>query len=204
MSAPNLAHDDNDSEHENARDAGTSVLLTPPHTQSNEIPNEERNSIANTSVMESDGLRTPRARSTSRVRFNLGANTALSPDKPRDQDNRHSDTENSADRKQRRRHRRRHRHDDDDDGEQRSSSNRDSTGLMHDPYDRDRSSRHESDRDSRVSDATVDMPERFDEQGNRREQGAGEDLQDLLGGLASKFLGGGGGGGAGRGRRSGR
>lgn len=152
-----------------------------------------------------DGLRSPRPRSTSRVRFDLGSNIAHSPDASRRKDDakrsdpaseRHSDTETEGDRKHRsRRHRRkgkeRERDRDDD------HRKRDSMGLMHDKYDRD------SD-----SEGTIDLPERFDKNGNPKpEDPLAAKINDLLSGhgggggnifktLAEGFLGGQAGGGS--------
>lgn len=144
------------------------------------------------------GSTTPRARSTSRVRFDLGANEAHSPevarrkksrsrdrDRPRDREQQGSDSE-GAERQHKHHHhgsgrRKKHRrHDHEEDGEE----------LMHDQYDRPPSSATRGRRgDEDDSDGTVEMPRRFDDNGNSKEGGGG--LEDLLGGLASKFLGGG-------------
>jgi hypothetical protein len=66
---------------------------------------------------------------------------------------------------------------------------------MNDKYDRPPSSAasgsggRRRDRDEEGSDGTVELPERFDEQGNRKPEG-GAALEQLLGNLASRFLGG--------------
>ena len=121
-------------------------------------------------------MSTPRARSTSRVRFDLDANEAHSPEKARKaaKEERHSDSETTGDRK--RRHRRRKHH-----GEDRPSST-----LMNDPYER--GARRDDDNNS---EGTVELPERFDEHGNRK-AGGGESnpLEQILGSLASRFMGG--------------
>lgn len=147
------------------------------------------------------------------MRFDLESNIAHSPDSSRRKDDakrgdpseqRHSDTETSDDRKHRRRHRRkgkererdddrdRHRrHDEDDD---RGGRKRDSTGLMHDKYDRDPTD----------SDSVIELPERFDKHGNPKpEDPLAAKINDLLSGrggggdlfktLAEGFLGRGGG-----------
>lgn len=62
---------------------------------------------------------------------------------------------------------------------------------MNDKYDRPPSGAPRDDE----SDGTIELPERFDEHGNRKEGGHTDPLEAILGGLASKFLGGGGGGG---------
>ena len=136
-----------------------------------------------------DGVSTPRARSSSRVRFNLDKNEYNSPEAPKKRpEERFSDSETNKD--QKRRHRRRKHRDRDDDrskGKEREGSHRDSPQLMNDKYDR-------APRDD-ASDVTEDLPDRFDEKGNRKGEGggSGDPLEALLGGLASKFLGGGGG-----------
>jgi hypothetical protein len=120
-------------------------------------------------------MRTPRARSTSRVRFNLDANELHSPEaaKRAPADERFSDTETSGDRKRRHR-RRKHR----DKGKEAA---RDSPQLMNDKYER-----APNDNDS---DMTEELPARFDEHGNRKPERS-DPLEQLIGNLASKFLGG--------------
>lgn len=131
--------------------------------------------------MCADSVRTPRARSTSRVRFNLDANELHSPEAPkRRPEERFSDTETSGD--QKRRHRRRkhrdgNKHRDRDRGE---GTSRDSPQLMHDKYERP-----PNDNDSN---ATEELPDRFDEHGNRRPERS-DPLEQLIGNLASRFLG---------------
>ncbi|KXT04074.1 hypothetical protein AC578_4954 [Pseudocercospora eumusae] len=175
---------------------------------------------------EGDGVATRRPRSTSRVRFDLESNIAHSPDASRRKDDakrddprderRSSDNEDGKRRHRGRRHRDKGKEREGDsrgDREDRRGGKRDSTGLMHDKYDR------EPDEDS---EATIDLPDRFDEQGNRKaEDPLAEKINDLLSGkggagnifksLAEGFLGGeqhgsGGGGGesddGGRRRRS--
>lgn len=59
---------------------------------------------------------------------------------------------------------------------------------MNDKYDRPpRKSRRRD--DDEESEGTVDLPPRFDEDGNRKPE-ANDALQQILGSLASKFLGG--------------
>lgn len=157
--------------------------------------NPDMNVFANQGVFDTDALdNAPCARSTSRVRFNLDANEAHSPEKQRKKEERYSDSETSGDRKRRSR-RRRQRHDDDDNSSSRGG------GLMHDPYDRPPSSgshrrrhshggRGREEDDSEESDGTIELPDRFDEHGNRKMEG-GDALQHLLGNLAGRFLGGG-------------
>ena len=102
-----------------------------------------------------------------------------SPEAPRNKrtEERYSDTETSGD--QKRRHRRRKHRD------RGSESHRDSPQLMNDKYERP----PQSTTTEEESDGTVELPHRFDERGNRKHDG-GDALQELLGGLASKFLGG--------------
>ena len=126
--------------------------------------------------MRTDGVSTPRARSSSRVRFNLDANQYNSPEQSKKRvEERFSDSETHDDRKRRHR-KRKHRRDED--------GARDSPQLMHDQYER-----APKDRDNE-SDSTEDLPERFDQNGNPKHQ-QGDPLELLLGGLASRFLGGG-------------
>jgi len=95
-----------------------------------------------------------RSRSQSRVRFDLDANTMHSPDSRRKtREERHSDSETSGDRKHRRHRRKQGDRARDNDGQ------RDSPQLMHDNYERD---------PEEESDGTIELPERFDEHGNRK------------------------------------
>lgn len=129
-----------------------------------------------------DGMSTPRQRSSSRVRFDLGSNTAHSPDASRrkddakrgDPDNdRHSEPETSDNRKHRRRKRK----------------------------GKDREREHQTSRDrspSENSDGTIELPARFDEQGNRKhEDPLAQKINELIngqggaGGLFKTLLGGG-------------
>ena len=124
------------------------------------------------------GERTPRARSSSRVRFDLDRNTELSPEAPRKKEARFSDSE-TPDPEERRHRRRKHR---DRDDRRRSRDGRESNDLMNDKYER----APRSTTDEGGSDATEDLPERFDSKGNKK----GEDpLNELISGLASRFLG---------------
>lgn len=152
--------------------------------------------------VNTDGLATPRARSSSRVRFDLGANEAHSPEAPK-KSTRQDDETDGGDRHRRHRHSdkrsSRHQH------RERSRSrdrdrDRDSTSLMNDKYERPPSSaagpsgsgksrRRDRDDDEEESEGTVDLPERFDEHGNPKAE-SGDALQQLLGNLASRFLGG--------------
>lgn len=103
------------------------------------------------------------------MRFDLGSNTLHSPEAPRKaKEDRHSDSEASGDKKHRRRQRRKRR----DGSEER---HRDSPQLMHDKYEH---SPEEED-----SEGTVELPARFDEQGNRTDgDPLAEKINDLLGG----------------------
>ncbi|KAK1810077.1 hypothetical protein LTR12_015556 [Friedmanniomyces endolithicus] len=121
-----------------------------------------------------DGVITPRqarSRSQSRVRFNLDANQAISPEASRKgiNDERHTDSESNGDD----RHHRRRRRGGDERGRG-GDGHRDSPGSTRDP-------RYERENDS---DNTVELPERFDEQGNRKPDG------DPLADGITKFLGG--------------
>jgi hypothetical protein len=128
------------------QDAGTSSV--PAH--------EYADSTKRADVGIADGMSTPRAprsRSQSRVRFNLDANETHSPEARRS-DERHTDTESSSDRKHRRNRKRR------EDGRSRDGGDgHRSHGLMHDKYEGE----PESD-----SDGTIELPDRFDEHGNRK------------------------------------
>lgn len=147
-----------------------------------------------------DGLSTPRQRSSSRVRFDLGSNTAHSPDASRRKDDakrgpdydRHSDTETSDDRKHRRRKRKGKERDRDRDGRHQTTSARDRSP-------------------SEDSDGTIELPDRFDEQGNRKhEDPLAQKINELIngqggaGGLFKALLGGGNDGGSGDEGRSSR
>ncbi len=121
-----------------------------------------------------DGVITPRqarSRSQSRVRFNLYANQAISPEASRKgiNDERHTDSESKGDD----RHHRRRRRGGDERGRG-GDGHRDPPGSTRDP-------RYERENDS---DNTVELPERFDEQGNRKPDG------DPLADGITKFLGG--------------
>ncbi|KAK1050734.1 hypothetical protein LTR74_016958 [Friedmanniomyces endolithicus] len=164
-----------------------------PYDERNRGRNPENVSAPIPAVDESDhadGLITPRqarSRSQSRVRFNLDANQAISPEASRKgiNDERHTDSESKGDD----RHHRRRRRGGDERGRG-GDGHRDSPGSTRDP-------RYERENDS---DNTVELPERFDEQGNRKPDGdpladgitrflGGTGFADLLG-----RLGGGGGG----------
>lgn len=160
-----------------------------------------------------DGVSTPRARSSSRVRFDLDSNVAHSPEATRRKDDakrgdpseqRASDTEQSDDRKHRRRSKRskgKERERDGHHSHREEGEDRERRG-----HDRDRNrERDRGDKDD-DSDGTVDLPDRFDENGNRKPEdplaqkinellagqgGAGGLFKGLMGGL----LGGQGGGG---------
>lgn len=132
---------------------------------------------------------TPRQRSSSRVKFDLGSNTAHSPDASRRKDDakrgdpdtdRHSDSETSDDRKHRRRKRK---------GKERV---RDTHHYRNDQ----RAPRDHS--PSEDSDGTIELPDRFDEQGNRKhEDPLAQKINELIngqggaGGLFKALLGGG-------------
>lgn len=150
------------------------------------------------------GERTPRARSSSRVRFDLDKNTELSPEAPRKKDTRFSDSE-TPDPDERRHRRRKHRDRDRDRdrdsergrdrGDRRSRKDRESNDLMNDKYERPpRSTTTEE--DAGDSDATEEMPDRFDSKGNKKSE---DPLNELISGLASRFLGSQGQGGGGDG-----
>lgn len=186
VSAPSAVNNERETQ-----DAGTSVLLT-PHTRSP----ERNHSLTN---LPTDGVNTPRARSSSRVRFDLGANEAISPEQPKKKEERYSDSETNGDRK--RRHKKK-KHRDRDDRHREEGGHRDSPQLMNDKYERPPTASTQRDDDS---DGTIEMPERFDEHGNRKNE-HGDPWSELIGGLASKFLGGEeqGHGGSDSGSRSGR
>ena len=123
------------------------------------------------------------------MRFDLDANTARSPETFKKSQPRSSESDPSDDRprKHRSSKRSKHReHRDRDRGED-SHHHRDSPQLMHDKYERPPSGVQRDDE----SEGTVELPDRFDEHGNRKEGGDG--FESLLGSLASKFLGGSGG-----------
>ena len=98
-----------------------------------------------------------------------------SPEATKRKEERFSDSETSGDRK--RRHRRRKHRD--------REGARDSPQLMNDKYERPPSSA----KDENDSDGTVDLPPRFDEHGNRKAEG-GDAIEQLIGNLATRFLGG--------------
>lgn len=103
------------------------------------------------------------------MRFNLDNNTAHSPDESRStRDERRSDSETAEDQKHRRR-RRKHKDRENERG------HRDSPSLMHDKY--------EHAPEGEESDGTIELPPRFDEQGNHKEADPlAEKINDLLGG----------------------
>jgi len=134
---------------------------------------------------------TPRARSLSRVRFNLDDR---SDDATRKKENtrskrssQHPDNNTDAYSEQRESNdRRRHHHHRDSQQDPRHSRNTKGSSRP-----RHRSSRHDgADDEADESDTTVDMPARFDRHGNRVYETA-DSLQQILGSLASKFLSGG-------------
>lgn len=148
-------------------------------------------------ILTGDGVRTPRARSSSRVRFDLNANEAHSPETRKKTLERDNGSEQHGDRT--RRHR--HKHDRRSGGKERErerGDRDDDDDLMHDKYERPPASstastarggrRHRRD-DDEGSEGTVDLPDRFDSHGNRKPEGDG--IEALLGSLASRFLGGG-------------
>ncbi|KAK1025399.1 hypothetical protein LTR33_017749 [Friedmanniomyces endolithicus] len=148
-----------------------------PYDERNRGRNPENVSAPIPAVAEqehADGVITPRqarSRSQSRVRFNLDANQAISPEASRKgiNDERQIDSESKSDD----RHHRRRRRGGDERGRG-GDGHRDSPGSTRDTrYDR------ETD-----SDNTVELPERFDEQGNRKPDG------DPLADGITKFLGG--------------
>ncbi|OQO01135.1 hypothetical protein B0A48_13378 [Cryoendolithus antarcticus] len=131
---------------------------------------------------DADGVITPRARSTSRVRFDLGSNIAISPE-----DTRRTGT-SSDDRSSRSRERRRRRNADVEaspDGHRHhhrttrpdNDGAHDSPSLFRDKYDHPP---HEDD-----SDSTVEMPARFDERGQRKQESSGNELADSIQALLS-------------------
>ena len=126
-----------------------------------------------------DGVSKPklaRERSQSRVRWNLAANESISPEESRKENEERTDeSESTGERKHRRRHRR------DEERLRGGEGHRDSPGLMHDKYESD-------------SEGTVELPQRFDEHGNKKTDGdpladginkllGGSGLADLLGRL---------------------
>lgn len=137
-------------------------------------------------VRDEDGNETPRARSTSRVRFNLDANEAHSPEAQRRRrsrnENRNRDENDNGEAS--RRHHRLQKH-------KRDSKDPKGDEFMNDKYERPPSGSTYNE-DEENSDGTIDMPARFDAKGNKiRETGDG--LEGLIGTLASRFLGSGGG-----------
>ena len=138
-----------------------------------------------------DGLATPRPRSGSRVRFDLDSNVTHSPELGRRKDDakrgdpaessRHSSDKDSSEDKRHRRHKRRGK-------ERERSSSRDrerDSGLMHDKYER----RHDD--GDNYSDDTEVLPDRFDENGNKKaEDPLAQQINSLLqgqGGLGGLF-----------------
>ncbi|OQO04441.1 hypothetical protein B0A48_09363 [Cryoendolithus antarcticus] len=130
---------------------------------------------------DADGVITPRARSTSRVRFDLGSNIAISPEATRrtgtssddrsfrSRERRHRRDADNEDSPDRHRHHRKTRPD--------SDGARDSPSLFGDKYD---DPPHEDD-----SDSTVEMPARFDERGQRKPEGSGNELAESIQALLS-------------------
>lgn len=146
-------------------DAGTFRLY--PHANSSQVG-------LHADREPSDGVSTPRARSTSRVRFDLSSNTEHSPETSRKSAQRSTDTDDRDSKDGERKHRRRRKkHRSHGDGDE----PRDSPRLMHDKYEHD-----PKDSDS---DGTVDLPPRFDEQGNRAAEGPGDHLSDKINELLS-------------------
>ncbi|KAK0947029.1 hypothetical protein LTR29_001612 [Friedmanniomyces endolithicus] len=142
------------------------------HAGTFQVPAQPLTQHADPNIV-ADGVSTPRARSRSqsRVRFNLDANQAISPEASRKgvNDERHTD----GDSKGGDRHHRRRR---------RGEGERGRGGDGHrDPPGSTRDTRYERENDS---DNTVELPERFDEQGNRKAEG------DPLADGITKFLGG--------------
>ncbi|TKA78877.1 hypothetical protein B0A55_03806 [Friedmanniomyces simplex] len=142
-----------------------------------------------------DGVSKPklqRERSQSRVRFNLDANEAISPEASRKgNDERHTDSESKNDD---RKHHRRRRRGEDERGRG-GDGHRDSPGSTRDKYERESE-----------SDGTVELPERFDEQGNKKPDGdpLADGITKLLGGAGFADLLGRLGGGGGQDEDSGR
>lgn len=176
--------------------------------------------------MSADGVSTPRARSTSRVRFDLDSNVAHSPEATRRKDDakrgdpselREIDIEQSDERKHRRRSKRSKGKERERDGHyshRDEGEDRERRG-----HDRDRNRDRERERDrgdnDDDSDGTVDLPDRFDENGNRKpEDPLAQKINELLGGqggagnlfkgLMGGLLGGQGGGGGGEDSDEGR
>nr|POF13474.1 hypothetical protein CFP56_02497 [Quercus suber] len=152
---------------------------------------------------DADGMKTPRARSTSRVRFDLGSNTEHFLDASRNSGQRSTDTDDKEHRDdgERKKHRRRKKH------------HRSHRGEGEDSH---RGSPRSNDTSDSDSSGTVELPPRFDEHGNRHPEASGGDalsdkinellaghggLGGLFGGLLgnSEGHGGGGGGGGGNG-----
>lgn len=146
------------------------------------------------------------------MRFNLDANEAHSPETSRKSKEKSSGSgeESGGERKSRRKKKHRDRDRERESSEHREhrsdrdhrssrdlrdsrDGHRDSPQLMHDKYERPpssaaRSSNADRDRDDE-SEGTIELPERFDKNGNPK---GGDAIESLLGSLASKFLGGGG------------
>nr|POE48077.1 hypothetical protein CFP56_01405 [Quercus suber] len=147
-------------------DAGT--LHQYPHVKSPQLG-------LRTDPISSDGLRTPRARSTSRVRFDLDSNTEHFLDSSRKSGQRSTDTDDRTSqdgeehrhRRRRKKHHRSRRHGDGEETHQDSPRSNDA-----------------SDSDSS---GTVELPARFDEHGNRHPEASGGDalsnkINELLAG----------------------
>ncbi|KAK5114533.1 hypothetical protein LTR62_002468 [Meristemomyces frigidus] len=117
-----------------------------------------------------DGISTPRpsrSRSQSRVRFNLDANESISPETTRQSD------ESEAKSERRHRHRKRRGGISSEHHGAGDARRGDNSSLMHDQYER----QPESD-----SEGTVELPPRFDKQGNRKtEDPLADGLSRLLG-----------------------
>ncbi|KAK0922282.1 hypothetical protein LTR91_004956 [Friedmanniomyces endolithicus] len=142
------------------------------HAGTFQVPAQPLTQHADPNIV-ADGVSTPRARSRSqsRVRFNLDANQAISPEASRKgvNDERQTDSESKGEDRHRRRRRR-------------GEGERGRGGDGHrDPPGSTRDTRYERENDS---DNTVELPERFDEQGNRKAEG------DPLADGITKFLGG--------------
>lgn len=127
----------------------------------------------------------PRERSQSRVRFNLDANEAHSPEATRKRSNRdYFEKENLSDSETAKpEHRHRHRH-------RRHRTHGQDGNESHDGRRHSEATHsNRNDEDENDSDGTVEMPARFDRHGNKIAE-TPDSLQTLLGSLASKFLGG--------------